>query len=111
MTEATEVMDDAVEVFTGVAGTLTAAIEALSDAREKAVELESGLDTQAAIKKVSTELRGLLLPISRELHGVYSSIIDVRADLLSGVGVVQQASKKEALLAKQAEIEALLADM
>ena len=114
MTETTVENTDEVEVavvYSGIAFKVNQRINALKEARDMAMTLESGLDTQAAIKKVSTELRGLLLPISRDLHGVYSSIIDVRADLLSGVGVVQQASMKEALLAKQAEIEALLADM
>jgi len=71
--------------------------------------LDSGLTTQAEIKRTSVQLRNVLLHMSRSLHKEYTGVIARRDELLENVGEVQAASKKEALLAKQAEIEAQLA--
>ena len=115
MTETTEAVETIVEevavVYSGIAFKVNQRINALKEARDLAMTLESGLDTQAAIKKVSTELRGTLLPISRELHGIYSGIIDLRTTLLGGVGEVQKVSKREAIEKRMAADAATLAAM
>ena len=71
-------------------------------------DLDSGLTTQAEIKRTSVQLRNVLLHMSRSLHKEYTGVIARRDELLENVGEVQAASKKEALLAKQAEIAAQL---
>jgi len=96
-------------VYSGVAFKVNQKINVLKEVLAIAVELESGLDTQAAIKRVSTELRSNLLPISRELHGIYSDVIGIRSELLGGVGEVQKVSQKDKLLKLQEETAAKLA--
>jgi len=105
-TEAVEAIE-----YTGIAAAVNAEIEQLTDVLTEAVNLESGLDTQAAIKKSALELRKGLLSVSKTLHAMRSDVMDVKESLLESVGEVQSTKKKEALLAKKQEIEEALAEM
>lgn len=73
--------------------------------------LDSGLTTQAEIKRTSVQLRNVLLHMSRSLHKYYTGVIARREELLENVEDIQAASKKEALLKKKAELEAQLAEL
>jgi hypothetical protein len=110
MSDVTENTVEEVEVveFIDAAG-IEAAQNNLMVAQELSDELDSGLDTQAAIKKTSVALRNVLLHVSRSLHKEYTSVIERRDNLLENVGEVQAASKKASLLKKKAELEAQLA--
>lgn len=96
-------------VYTGIAAKVNAEIEALTDARAIAVELESGLDTQAAIKRSSVLLREKLLASKSNVHAAYKEVIPVREGLLGGIEVVQKANAKASLEAQIAEMQAKLA--
>lgn len=78
-------------------------------AKDLSETLDSGLTTQAEIKRTSVQLRNVLLHMSRSLHKEYTGVISRRDELLENVGEVQAATKKETLLAKKAELEAQLA--
>ena len=88
---------------------IEAALNNLALAQALSDHLDSGLTTQAAIKRTSVTLRNILLHVSRSMHKEYSGVIARRDALLAGVGDVQVASKKEALLKAQADIAAKLA--
>jgi len=87
-------------------------LEAVENNMEVAKSLNAALDsdltTQAEIKRTSVQLRNVLLHMSRSLHKEYTGVIARRDELLANVGEIQVAAKKEALLAKQAEIAAQL---
>ena len=102
-----EVMETVLEFID--ADGLDAAMNNLELAKELSDYLESGLTTQAAIKRTSVELRNILLHVKRSVHKEYANVLSRRADLLGNVGSIQLASKKEALLKAKAELDAKLA--
>lgn len=109
MSETVEVAENVEEaaVFMDEAG-LEAIENNLAVAKDLNATLDSGLTTQAEIKRTSVQLRNTLLHMSRSLHKEYTGVIARRDELLENVGEVQAVAKKEALLAKQAEIAAQL---
>jgi hypothetical protein len=90
---------------------LEAAENNLVVAKDLNAKLDSGLTTQAEIKRTSVELRNVLLHISRAMHKEYTGVISRRDELLENVGDIQAASKKEALLKKKAELDAQIAEL
>lgn len=110
-TEAVETEAVVAPVFAGLSFKVNQKMNALAEARDLAFELESGLDTQAAINKISVSLRDSLIAISRELHGMYADVLPLRAGLLASVGEVAKENKKAALAAKIAADQALLASL
>jgi len=109
--DATELMDAVPSPFTGLADDINCEIESLVAARDLAVTFEGGLDTQAAINKHAIELRGILFASKKNCHGLYAETLNIKATLLESIGDVQKASKKEALVAKIAKMEADLAEL
>jgi hypothetical protein len=114
MTEEVEVTEEEVAVETPVfmdeAG-MEAVENNLAVAQMLSNHLDSGLTTQAEIKKTSVQLRNALLHASRSLHKEYTGVIARRDELLENVGDVQAATKKDTLLKKKAELEAQLAEL
>ena len=97
--------------FTGLSFKLNQKVNALKEARDLAVILESGLDTQVKIRKTSVELRDSLIAAFHELHAVYANVLVVRENLLDSVGEVAAENKKSALAAKIAADQISLAAM
>lgn len=104
---AEEVVEKA--VFTGLAGLIDAEIDGLICARDLAVNLETGLDTQVGIRKTSVALRDALYAAKGNIHSAYKAVMVTREALLDGLGTVLAAKTKEALEKQIAEAQAKLA--
>ena len=96
-------------VFTGIAGLIDAEIDGLICARDLAVNLESGIDTQVGIRKTSVALREALYTAKGNIHSAYKEVMVTREALLDGLGSVLAAKTKEALEKQIAEAQAKLA--
>lgn len=98
-------------VFTGIAAEINTCIEKLEVARDIAVNLESGIDTKSGISKTAVALRTNLYSTRADIHSIYQDIPAVRETLVAGLGDVQAAKTKEALIksieAAQAKLAAL----
>jgi hypothetical protein len=114
MTDVIEILEETEEV-TGPEFIEEDGLEAVQNnltvAQNLSDKLDSGLTTQAEIKRTSVQLRNVLLHMSRSLHKEYTGVIARREELLANVEEVQAASKKEALMKKKAELEAQLAEL
>lgn len=97
--------------FTGMAARINEQIEVLTTARDVAVTLESGLDTQIGIRAVSVQLRNILLTASRDIHGLFGSVLYVRSELLTNIGTVIQAKKKAFLEEKISKMQGVLSKL
>lgn len=96
-------------VFAGLALAIDKEIEGLLCARDLAVNLESGIDTQVGIRKTSVALREALYTAKGSIHGAYKEVMVVRETLLDGLGSVQATKSEEALKKVIADAQAKLA--
>jgi len=94
--------------LSGLAFKLSQRINSLAKALVTAIELESGLGSKAAINKTSVALRDSLIFNSRGLHKLYADVLPIRSELLENVEEIAAVNKKDALIKKIAEQQALL---
>lgn len=115
MNDVIETLEDTVEEVDAVTFIEEDGLEAVENnltvAKDLNAKLDSGLTTQAEIKRTSVQLRNALLHMSRSLHKEYTGVIARRDELLENIGDIQAASKKETLMQKKAELEAQLAEL
>jgi len=104
-------LEEAPEVFKGIAAVIDTEIMALIAARTVAKTLESGLNTKSDINVNATALRATLLVSAKNIHATYKGTLEVRNELVASVGTIQAADKKDKLKAKIMEMNAALKAM